>query len=103
MSLFKLPWLEFVDKIQLWNINPLSMTKIIREVRGDSLIFYLPTPEADYCTVIHKDDITGIINMQLDALSIKGQRINEEIVLDRKSIESIKSIATSPPEQGLFE
>lgn len=100
--LFKLSWLEFVEKIGLWNITQLSLTKIIREVRGDSLVFYLPTPEADYCTVINKKDMTGIIDLQLAALSIPGQRIIEEVVLDRKSIEEIKAIAT-PPNTEFFK
>ncbi len=86
-QLWKLDWVEFEKKIKLWGIHVGSLTKMIREVNGDFFIFYLPTPEADYCVVIHKDDLSPVMKMDLMTLSIPGTLIKEEIILDRKKMD----------------
>ncbi len=95
-QLWKLDWVEFEKKILLWNITVQSLTKLIREEKENHFIFYLPTPEADYCTVIHRDELTEVMRMQLFKLSIRGVLIKGAITLDRQGVEAINPIVKLP-------
>ena len=96
-QLWKLDWVDFEQKIKLWNVTSQALTRLLCEEKGDFYIFYLPTPEADYCTVIHKDDLTPVMKMDLFTLSIKGTLVKEQIILDRKGMEATNPVIKLPP------
>jgi hypothetical protein len=75
MVMFKLGWNDFVDKVQKWNITPMSLIKIIVEEHPDMFIFFLPLGEADYCCAINKADLSPVDRMNILAISVRGELV----------------------------
>ena len=99
--LYKINFKDFLEKVK-WNITDESHIKVMYESVGDTLIFCLPCPEADYCTTIKKNELSKIDEMELnnkiipgiiikdkkEAMSVNIQSIN--VPLDKKSIRLLK-------------
>lgn len=75
-QLWQLNWDHFIAKIGRWNITSNSLTQVIFEESTTGYVFYLPTPEADYCCAIKKSELKPVDRMNIMDISIPGILIN---------------------------
>ena len=81
-----------MEKVRVWNINDKSLVKIIYEESQNFYIFYLPCPEADYCLVVHKEDLTPINKMNLMNISTPGELIVEDNKEYNRLMQDVKQL-----------
>ena len=75
IELFKLNFDDFLDLSRRKGINAESSIRLIHMMKGEHHIYILPDVEARYCTIIHKEDLSQINELNFLQISYNGEII----------------------------